>query len=97
MVEPSITHIAGADVSIGGRRVRQRCSWCGAILLDYDLASMAVAMPDTGEDPESPGTWPIGRLVRVTGTNPRVTTVLDESDTLPDDACGRIDDAVTSQ
>jgi hypothetical protein len=83
-----VTHIAGADILIGDRRLRQRCSWCGAVLLDYDLATVAVA----GDDPSPPATWPVGRLVRVDGA---MSTVLEETEELPDDACGRLDDEVT--
>lgn len=86
-----VTHIAGADITIGGRRLRQRCSWCGAILLDYDLANVAV-MVEPGEQAEPPATWPVGRLVRVHGG---MSTVLDETEELPEDACGKVDDEVT--
>lgn len=86
-----VTHVAGSDVTIGGRRVRQRCSWCGATLLDYDLANVAVQVVP-GEDPKPPLPWPVGRLVRVDGG---ISFVLDETDELPDDACGTVDDEVT--
>jgi hypothetical protein len=84
----AITHIAANDVTIGERRLRQRCAWCGAILLDYDFANMAVA----GDEWSPPGTWPVGRLVRVDGS---YSALLDEAEELPDDACGRVDDEVT--
>lgn len=38
----SVTHIAGADLTIAGRRMRQRCAWCGAVLIDMDLARVSV-------------------------------------------------------
>lgn len=93
MNEPSITHVAANEVLIGGRRLRQRCAWCGAVLLDYDLTMIAV--PD-GVDP-TPSTWVAGSLVRVSGTFPKVSASLGTPDELPADACGRIDDEVTSQ
>lgn len=86
-----VTHIAGADITIGGRRLRQRCSWCGAVLLDYNLANVAVQV-EPGEGAKPPATWPIGRLVRVHGG---MSAVLPESDELPEDACGNVDDEVT--
>jgi hypothetical protein len=90
----STTHIAANDITIGGQRLRQRCAWCGAILIDYDLTRVAVKT-EPGEDPKPPATFPPGRLVRVDGSNPKVSLVLDETDTLPDDACGHVDDEVT--
>ena len=36
-----VVHIAGNDVQVGSR-LRQRCAWCGAVLVDYDLANIAV-------------------------------------------------------
>lgn len=85
---PSVTHIAANDITIGDRRMRQRCAWCGAVLLDYDFARTAVA----GDEWTPPASWPVGRLVRVDGG---FSTVLDETDELPDDACGHVDDEVT--
>lgn len=96
MSDASITHIAAQDVTIGGRRQRQRCAWCGAILLDYDLSKIAVQVVE-GEEPQGPSAWEPGRLVRVTGSNPKMTSMLDPTTELPDDACGNIDDEVTSQ
>lgn len=94
---PSITHIAANDITIGGQRLRQRCAWCGAVLIDMDLTRVAV-QAEPGEEPKPPATWPVGGLVRVTGTAPKVTEALPEHiDRLPDDACGRIDDEVTAQ
>jgi hypothetical protein len=83
-----VTHIAGVDVMIGGRRLRQRCAWCGAVLLDYDLTRVAML----GDDPEPPATWPPGRLVRVDGP---MSTTLEEEEELPDDACASVHDEVT--
>jgi hypothetical protein len=84
-----ITHIAGIDVTIGPR-LRQRCAWCGATLIDYDLERVAVPVGQEGP----PGTWEIGALVQVDGN---MTIVLDHDDQhhLPDDACGKLDPEVT--
>jgi hypothetical protein len=70
-VSAEITHIAGPDLTVSGRYLRQRCSWCGALLLDYDLANLARPL-EPGEDPENPepwrpGTFEVGSLVRVAG------------------------------
>lgn len=41
-------------------------------------------------------TYPIGRLVRVVGGDGfRMNSVLDETEDLPNDACGSVDDEVT--
>lgn len=90
----SVTHIAGPEITIGGRRMRQRCSWCGATLIDYDLTRVAVQVRP-GEEPRLPGTWEVGRLVRVDAGNPTIGQLLEPTDELPDDACGHVDDEVT--
>jgi len=77
----SVTHIAGIDVEVQGRFLRQRCSWCGEILIDEDYAM--TAMPGEWK---KPGHFEVGRLVRVHAGNPKHQEVLDEV-TLPDDAC----------
>lgn len=64
MCHDVITHIAGAEIVIGGRYQRQICSWCGAALVDNDLAMMASA------DGLPPGAWKCGTLVDVSGLNP---------------------------
>lgn len=85
----SVVHIVGMYVRINDL-LRQRCTWCGAALIDVNLANLAVPV---GQDP-TPGTWPVGQLVRVDGN----TTVVVEhvnGDPLPEDACGRLDPEVT--
>lgn len=84
-----VTHIAGVDTHIN-HRLRQRCAWCGALLIDYDLANLAVPV---GQDP-TPATWPVGGLVLVDGN---MSTAVPHTDggPLPMDACGRLDPEVT--
>lgn len=41
----TVTHLAGVDVQIGSH-LRQRCSWCGAVLTDVDLSRMGVQLPE---------------------------------------------------
>jgi hypothetical protein len=85
----SMTHVAGLVVNIGPH-MRQRCAWCGATLLDYHLDRMAVP---AGQDP-TPATWQVGALVTVDG--PASYLAEDQGDDkLPEDACARLDDAVT--
>lgn len=81
----SETHIASPVVTIGtdgGDFIRQRCGWCGTVLLEYDLARVAVPV---GTDP-MPATWPVGSLVTVDGP---AQVAMGNVDRLPDDACGR--------
>lgn len=81
-----VTHIAGAQIQVGNR-LRQRCSWCGAVLCDYDLERIAV--PE-GQDPRPAMRGP-GCLVRVDGI---VSFVVEHEDgaELPEDACTRAGD-----
>jgi hypothetical protein len=71
-------------------RLRQRCSWCGTALCDYDLERAAVPQ---GQDPR-PAMWETGALVQVDGN---ASWVLDheDGDEVPGNACARLDDAVT--
>ena len=77
----SVTHIAGIEVEVEGRFLRQRCAWCGEVLLNYDYAS--ISMPGEWK---KPGHFEVGRLVRVHAGNPKHQEVLDEV-TVPNDAC----------
>lgn len=74
-----------------GSRVRQRCSWCGAVLIDYDLTRIAVPV---GQEPGGPGMWETGRLVFHAGGVSYVVAHEDGRD-LPAGACALLDDAVT--
>jgi hypothetical protein len=68
-VASEIVHIAGVDLNVHGRYVRQRCSWCGALLLDYDLARISRVL-EPGEDPAAPwqpATFAVGAQVAVAG------------------------------
>ena len=77
----AVTHIAGMSITVGPL-MRQRCAWCGHLLIDYDLERVAVPV---GQD-STPATWPPGELVRVDGN---LSTLVDHSDgdLLPVDAC----------
>ena len=86
----AIVHIAGPDITIGPY-LRQRCAWCGAALVDYDLQRVAVPV---GQDPR-PATWPIGELVEVDGPASWAVPQTDH-DPLPPNACGSLDPEVTA-
>jgi|WetSurMetagenome_2_1015567.scaffolds.fasta_scaffold380522_2 hypothetical protein len=75
-------HFAGVEIQIN-TDLRQRCAWCGEMLIDYDLSRVAV--PE-GQDPR-PSTWPVGSIVEVDGC---LSYVVDHDDgsPLPADTCG---------
>lgn len=83
-----VVHIAGQSVQIGPF-LRQRCAWCGALLIDLDLSRVMVAPNEDGTPGAAPGEWPAGQLVEVSGSNPRVSRVLEHDDgaQLPPHAC----------
>jgi hypothetical protein len=89
-----VIHIAGADIQVGSQ-LRQRCAWCGALMLDYDLNGIAV--PE-GQEPR-PGTWPPGELVALVGDHREgsASWVVEHVDgePLPAGACGKLDPVVT--
>lgn len=86
----AVIHIAGPDIQVGAQ-LRQRCAWCGAVLLDYALDRIAVP---AGQDPR-PGTWPAGELVAVDG-NASYVVAHEDGQQLPDGACGKLDPAATA-
>lgn len=76
-------HIAGFPVRIGSLK-RQRCAWCDAILLDYDLSLIAVA---PGGDTAEPRHWEMGSLVAVDGPGSWIVKHEDGS-SIPAGWCG---------
>lgn len=83
-------HIAGNDIHIGPY-VRQRCAWCGATLIDYNLDRIAAPAGQEG----GPSWWPVGDLIAVDGNASWVVDHTD-GDPLPVDSCTRIDTEVTA-
>lgn len=85
----TIVHIAGLAATVDAR-MRQRCAWCGAVLIDYALDRIAVPV---GTDP-TPATWPAGELVAVDG---HASWIVNHKDgqPLPEDACAKLDPDVT--
>lgn len=99
-----VLHLVGPVVTVG-TAMRQRCSWCGALILDHDLAKIS-RMLEPGEDPDNPdpwkpATWPFGGLVAMAGVFPAVTWVVepeyheDGTPKVPESSCMNVDDAVT--
>jgi hypothetical protein len=88
-----IVHIAGPVLQVGNQ-LRQRCGWCGAVLLDYDLANTLSPCDDRCQadgcrsEHHRPGTWPAGELVEVAGP---ASVVLPHEDgaELPANACAQ--------
>jgi hypothetical protein len=70
----SITHIAGPSITVCGRTI-QRCLVCGAKLVDSKGVMMPLKPDGT---PDSIGTWPPGRQVRVTIGNPTAFVLVEE-------------------
>ena len=68
------SHIAGVDIIWDVRYLRQRCSWCGKTLLNYDLERVMVQIPENGSQPSGPSTWPVGAIVRTDGA---VSTIVE--------------------
>ena len=73
----AISHLAGVDITAEGRFVRQRCSWCGEILVDVDLSLAAV--PE-GQKGNPAATWKVGDWIEVEGVWPTVYRVADAED-----------------
>lgn len=85
-----ITHIAGLVVHLDGQRLRQRCAWCGAVLIDEDLSRVQV-IEGSGPFP----TFETGELIEVDG-NAYVQLNAADHPKLPANACGRLDPEVTA-
>lgn len=79
----TITHIAGVRLDVCGRII-QRCSLCGAKLCDSEGCVMP--MKADGSGPVFL-TWEMGRLVQVQAGNPTRSSLLPDTDKLPDDSC----------
>lgn len=100
-----VLHIVGLDVQVGSIR-RQRCSWCGALIQEDDLARMAWQLNPDGSDPGPPGCWPVGEVVGISGGFPKVTRLVARDEwtmsevpgerRLPDGCCALLDPEVTT-
>lgn len=77
----AVTHIASDHITINDRFLRQRCGWCGAVIIDVDTARMATPIGQEGPYP----TWPVGMLVLMDGP---VSCYVNLEGRLPDNFCG---------
>ncbi len=57
MIAKTQIHLVGPEVTVEKRYVRQRCSWCGFLLLDYDLERIQVPEGQGGPRPWKVGGW----------------------------------------
>lgn len=101
MATADVIHIAGPDITVDGHRLRQRCCWCGAIIIDVDLHNVAVKLEEGETEGRPYARWQPGSLVRVVGDNPKMfdrvdPELVDGEPKLPDDCCAYLDDAVTA-
>ena len=82
-------HFAGIDVQVGAL-LRQRCSWCGVVLNDYNLDLVAVPVDQPGRPP----TWEVSALVQVEGN---VAWVVEHvrGERLPAGTCADLDPSAT--
>lgn len=83
-----ITHIAGLRLEID-TLIRQRCDWCGALLVDVDLTRVAFA---TDDPTKTVSTWPPGAQVHVDGP----ATWVEEGTKLVATSCAKLDPAITA-
>ena len=73
IVGPAITWYNEADPD--GPIIRQRCSWCGALIREDRPTQMMVPIADA--DRTIPD-WPVGELIRLTGDGwPWIREILD--------------------
>lgn len=94
--EPAaMVHVAGAAVQVGNH-LRQRCSWCGGVLIDEDLALISVPVGQEGDFP----TWGVGELIETTALDGQggMWTVVDhtDGDPVPDNCCAKLSPEVTA-
>ena len=86
-------HLAGIPVTVSPGFMRQRCSWCGTILIDYDLSRIKVP----AGDPFPPSSWPTGVFIAMEGPFSRVVESgdIDDAQRIPDGSCMLIDPSAT--
>lgn len=66
-----VSHIVSHLVQVGPYR-RQRCVWCGAVILDEDLSRMSWKLAEDGTDPGPGNGWEAGGVVEIDGSMTRV-------------------------
>ena len=78
--DTSVSHLAGTCLTVLDRFVRQRCQWCGEVLVDVDKAN---TVSPVGTD--EPAEWEANSWVEVDGNSWRA--VKNESGKFPPNSC----------
>jgi len=89
-IRAGTVHIASHHVQVD-THLRQRCGWCGTLLLNYALDRLAVPKDQN----PSPHTWPTGHLIEVT-TDASWVIPHRDGDQLPANACAYSDAEITT-
>lgn len=79
----SSVHLAGNTVIFGRDRMIQRCLVCGYKLIDITASRTCIADVKNADGSEPDNTirgWPIGALVRVSGTFPIESSFVGETE-----------------
>jgi hypothetical protein len=90
----TLVHSAGVELTVNGV-VRQRCQWCGALLIEYDLANVQVMVePDGSLRP--PGVFEPSAQVAVNGgaswVVPKEPSTVHEGEwVIPENFCALLD------
>lgn len=94
------THFAGIPIFVHGRLIRQRCGWCGAVLVDVDLNGTTIKPPAPGLLPVGVQLYEPGVLVRLFDDLPsfdptKLSGLVLPDTRIPDDCCGMLPREVT--
>jgi hypothetical protein len=92
----TMVHVAGAPVQVGSH-LRQRCSWCGAMMIDVELSLIAVPV---GQEDDYP-TWGVGELIETSGLDPHAGGATwvhqhEDGDPVPDNCCAKLPPEATA-
>lgn len=95
----AVVHFAGIPIFVHGRYVRQRCGWCGSVLVDVDLDGTTVPKPLPGRLPDVQMYEP-GVLVRLFDDLPsfeptRLSGLVLPDTRIPMDCCAMLPREVT--
>lgn len=88
-----VVHIAAYPIEIGGQ-LRQRCGWCGAVLIDVDLANVGAMVADPADPDQEYPVWEPGGLVGVDGGVCWSVAHVDGAP-LPAEACAQLPHDIT--
>jgi hypothetical protein len=94
-----VVHFAGQDMEINGVK-RQRCLWCGSLLIEWDLARVMVRVPEDGSPPVGPGVFEVGANI---GQADGMSWIVPKEEhpehpgsyVIPDASCALLDPSVT--